>query len=202
MRNTREIRSGEEVIFETRPRFLMNVKSALIKFIVIIVIVYFFRTVMSLAATVQNFIIDYVQIPLVQSVTLILLLLILILFLWIIWDLVSWKYTVYTLTNKKIILESGVIRKNKSLIHYDKIQDIRVSQSITERIIASGDIEIYSGHDFTTMILHDIPNPGKVENLLNRAIEGDFEVQTPPKGRKSRGKKYSVVSNYEKKFKR
>lgn len=198
MRNTKEIRSGEEVVFETRPRFLMYVKSALIKFIIILLIIYFFRTIISLTATVQNYIINYVQIPLVYAMTIILLLLIVILFLWIIWDLLSWKYTSYTITNTRVIARKGILQKNKSFIHFDKIQDIKVSQSITERIMASGDIEIFSGHDFSNMLLYDVPNPNKVENLLNRAIEGDFEFKKPTK----REKDQTVVSNYERKFKR
>lgn len=198
MRNTKEIRSGEEVVFETRPRFLMYVKSALIKFIIILLIIYFFRTIISLTATIQNYIINYVQIPLVYAMTIILLLLIVILFLWIIWDLLSWKYTSYTITNTRVIARKGILRKNKSFIHFDKIQDIKVSQSITERIMASGDIEIFSGHDFSNMLLYDVPNPNKVENLLNRAIEGDFEFKKPTK----REKDQTVVSNYERKFKR
>jgi uncharacterized membrane protein YdbT with pleckstrin-like domain len=199
MRNTKEVNSGEEVVFETKPRFLMYLKSALIKFIIILVIIYFFRTAVSLTAAAQDFIINYIQIPLVYSVTIILMLLILVLFLWIIWDILSWRYTAYIITNTKVISKKGILRKNKSSIHFNKIQDIRVSQSITERIIASGDIEIYSGHDFSNMRLYDVPNPSKVENLLNRAIEGDFEFQKPSKKRE---KDESVVSNYERKFKR
>ncbi|MEN4017917.1 MAG: PH domain-containing protein [Methanobacterium sp.] len=199
MRSTREVRSGEEVVFKTRPHFLMYLKSALIKFMVIVFIVYFFRDTMSLAAALQNFIINYVQVPLVQSVTIILLVLIFVLFLWIIGDLLSWKYTSYIITNTRIISKKGILRKKRSSIHFDKIQDIRVSQGIIERIIASGDIEIYSGHDFTTMKLYDVPGPDKVENLINRAIEGDFEFKKP--FRKSEKNK-PVVSNYERKFRR
>jgi len=199
MRNIREVRSGEEAIFKTKPHFLMYLKSALIKFIVILFIVYFFRDMMSLAADLQNFIINRVQVPLVQSVTIILLVLIFVLFLWIIEDLLSWKYTSYILTNKKIISKKGILRKKKSSIRFDRIQNISVSQSITERIIASGDIEIYGGHDFTTMKLYDVPNPDNVENLINRAIEGDFEFKKPFRKSENEG---SVVSNYERKFRR
>ncbi len=199
MRNTKEIRSGEEVIFETRPRFLMYLKSAIIKFIVILLIIYFFSAIVTLTATFQNYIINYVQFPLVYAVTLILMFVMLILFLWIIWDLLTWRYTQYLITNTKVISKSGILRKKRSSIHFEKIQDIMVSQSIFERIIASGDIEIYSGHDFSTMRLYDVPNPNKIENLLNRAIEGDFEFREPPKRRE---KDETVVSNYERKFKR
>ena len=130
MRNTKEIRSGEEVVFETRPRFLMYLKSALIKFIIILLVIYFFRTIMELTATAQNFIINYVQIPLVYAVTIILLLFILILFLWIIWDLLSWRNTYYLITSTRVIFKKGILRKSKSFIHFDKIQDIRMSRAL------------------------------------------------------------------------
>lgn len=199
MRNTKEIRSDENIVFQTKPRFLMYAKSALIKFIVIMLIIYFFSYIISLTATVQNYIINYIQIPLVEAITLILMLLIVILFIWIIWDLLSWNYTSYIITTTRVISKTGILRKNKSFIHFDKIQDIRTTQSITERIIASGDIKIYSGHDFSNMLLYDVPNPGKVENLLNRAIEGDFQFE---KSTRKHEKNDSIVSNYERKFKR
>jgi len=199
MRNTKNIRSGEEVLFETRPNFLMYLKSAVIKFIILIVIIYLFRSVMSTAADVQNFIINYVQIPLVYSVTVILLLLILFFVLWIVWDVLSWKYTTYTLTNYRVIFQKGVIRKNKTYMHYDKIQDINVSQGILERIVSSGDIAIFGGHEHTRLVLNDIPDPVKVEDMINRMIEGDFIAKKPTGSKKI---KDSVINKYDKKFKR
>ncbi len=199
MRNTKEIRSGEKILFETRPRFFMYLKSALIKFIILILIIYLFGLVVSVTASIQNFIINYIQIPLVFSVTIILLLLILALILWIIWDLFSWKYTVYTLTNQRVIFQRGIIRKNKTYMHYNKIQDISVSQGIIERLISSGDIEIFGGHERTRLILNDIPNPTKVEDMINQMIEGDFIVPKPAGPKKI---KNSVINQHNKKFKR
>ena len=193
------MRTGENVVFETRPRFLMYARSALIKFIIILLIIFFFSTIISITATIQNYIITYVQIPLVLAISVILMLLILILLLWIIWDLYSWRNTLYQITTTRVIVNKGILRKNRSSIHFDKIQDIRVTQSITGRIIGSGDIRIFSGHDFTTMFLYDIPNPNEVENLLNRAIEGDFQFQKPKT--KENKKDRSVINDYEKKFK-
>jgi len=199
MRNTKNVRSGEEILFETRPNFLMYLKSAIIKFIILIVIIYLFSFVISTAVSIQNFIISYVQIPLVYSITLILLLLILFVVLWIIWDVLSWKYTTYTLTNYRVIFQNGVIRKNKTYMHYDKIQDINVSQGILERLISSGDIAIFGGHERTRLILNDIPDPKKVEDMINRMIEGDFIVKKPAGSKRI---KNSIISNHDKKFKR
>jgi len=199
MRNTKNIRSGEETLFETRPRFFMYLKSAIIKFIALIVIIYIFGFVVSVATSIQNYIINIVRIPLVEATVYILLFLMLILILWIIWDLLSWNYTLYTLTNQRVILQKGVIRKNKTYMHYDKIQDIDVSQGIMERLSSSGDIAIFGGHERTRLVLNDIPNPTKVEDMINRMIEGDFIPQKPAGSKKV---KDSVINKYDKKFKK
>jgi membrane protein YdbS with pleckstrin-like domain len=199
MRNTKNIRSGEETLFETKPRFFMYLKSAIIKFIALIVIVYLFIPIMNVAASIQNFIISFVQIPLVEVTVYILLFLMLILILWIIWDLLSWNYTIYTLTNQRVILQKGVIRKSKTYMHYDKIQDIDVSQGIIERLSSSGDIAIFGGHEHTRLVLNDIPNPTKVEDMINRMIEGDFIAPKPTGSKKV---KDSVINRYDEKFKR
>lgn len=91
-------------------------------------------------------------------------------------------------------------------MHYNKIQDIIVSQSVMERISYSGDIEVFGGHDNTSIILEDIPNPGEVENMLNRMIEGDeMEIQTKTKApeKKEEPKKTgrAIMEEYDKKFK-
>ena len=199
MRNLKDVRSGEKILFETRPRFFMYLKSAIIKFIALIVIIYLFEPVISVAASIQNFIIRYVQIPLVEATTIILLLLMFILILWIIWDILSWEYTTYTLTNYRVILEKGVIRKNKSYMHYDKIQDVNVSQGLIERLTSSGDISIFGGHEHTRIVLNDIPDPTKVENMINQMIEGDLIAEKPSGPKKI---KDSVANRYDKKFKR
>ena len=88
-------------------------------------------------------------------------------------------------------------------MHYNKIQDIIVSQSIMERISYSGDIEIFGGHDNTSLILQDIPNPGEIENMINRMIEGDdieFETKKPKKSENPK-KGQSIMEEYDKKFK-
>ena len=199
MRNTKDVRSGEKILFETKPRFFMYLKSAVIKFIALIVIIYIFEFVVSAAASIQNFIIRYVQVPLVEATTLILLFLMFIIILWIIWDILSWEYTTYTLTNYRVILEKGVIRKNKSYMHYDKIQDVNVSQGLIERLTSSGDISIFGGHEHTRIVLNDIPDPTKVENQINQMIEGDLIVEKPSGPKKI---KDSVANRYDKKFKR
>ncbi|KAF5088904.1 PH domain-containing protein [Methanobacterium aggregans] len=209
---------GERVLFETRPRFMVSLKSTFLKFIILLIIFRFFSSIVEATANLQNYIITMVQIPLVASVTIILMLLALFLFFWIIWDVVSWKSISYLVTDRRVIVRRGLLRKKRVFMHYNKIQDVSVSQSITERIFNSGDIEIFGGHERTTLLLEDIPDPGEVEDMINRLIEGDSDLEAdyesydsevynkvykkPPKQRQKQRFEGDIISDYDKKFKK
>jgi len=202
-RTERKSHPGERVLFETRPRFIVSLKSAIVKFIIILLLVYFFTTILRYAALLQGRVNNLVNLPFVQGTTYALIIIIFLLLIWIMWNFLSWRSKNYTITNQRIMIRTGIIRKKSVYMHYDKIQDIIVSQSIMERISYSGDIEIFGGHDRTSLILEDIPNPGEVENMINRMIEGDdleFETYKPKKIQKSK-KRQSVMEEYDKKFK-
>jgi len=49
------------------------------------------------------------------------------------------------LTTDRVVVERGVIRKYKVYMHYNKIQDVDISQGIMERIFKAGDIVIWGG---------------------------------------------------------
>lgn len=196
----REVSSyvGEKVLFDTRPRFTLNIGSTIIKFIILLLFVYFFTTILALTAQVQEVLIYYIQLPLVQGVSYILLLIVIILFLSIIWDIVSWRSIHYMLTTQRILIVKGILRKRKIYMPYDKIQDIDVSQGLLERLFKAGDIEIYGGHEHTQVIMEDVPNPYQVDNTINRLMQGEdigFRKYKRHEDRKS------VIDEYDRKFK-
>ena len=187
--NRRNSDSGERVLFETRPRLIVRLKSAIFKFIIVLLLLYFFTTIIRYAALLQGSVSTVVTVPVVTGTTYGVLLIILLLLLWIFWNILSWRSEEYKLTNQRVMLKSGIIEKIRVYMHYNKIQDIIISQSIMERITNSGDIEIFGGHDRTSLILTDIPDPGEIENMINRMIEGDdqeFETNPPRKNKFSK----------------
>ncbi len=202
--NRRNSNPRERVLFETRPRFIVSLSSAIYKFIIVLLLVYFFTTILRYVALLEGRVNSLVNLPLVTGTTYILTIIIFLLLIWILWNILSWRASYYTLTNQRVMVKTGIIRKKNVYMHYDKIQDIIVSQSLMERISYSGDIEIFGGHDTTSLILEDIPNPDEVENMINRMIEGDdLEFETPPpnKPQKSKKKKETIMEEYDKKFK-
>jgi membrane protein YdbS with pleckstrin-like domain len=173
---------GERVLFSTRPRFSQSVASAYLRLIILFLLLYFFTTIIRYLAAIQTQISTLLTIPFVEWSTDVLLLIIALLFLSLIWTYLSWKSTCYILTNKRVMIKSGIISKKNVYMHFNKIQDIKVSQGFTQRISSAGDIEIFGGRDRTSLILENLPNPDKFEDLLNQKIENitpEYETQQP-----------------------
>ena len=196
MNNTSQPR--EKVLFDTRHRFTFTLTSTFIKFFILLVLIYLFTIILASVASIQNILVNYVRLPLVESVSYLMIILIFVLFLWIIWDIISWRAIHYMLTTTRVLVERGVIRKEKVYMHYNKIQDVNISQGIMERIFKAGDIEIFGGHDRTRLIMEHVPNPDQVDNTINRLIQGDdagFRKYKRSEDRKT------VIEDYDKKFK-
>jgi len=189
---------NERVLFETRPRFTLSLGSTLLKLIILLLIIYFFTTVQAFVSRIQEFLIYYIQLPLVQGITYIMLLLIVVLFFWIIWDIVIWRSISYILTSHRVMIRRGIFRKRKIYMPYNMIQDIDVSQGLLERLFKAGDIEISGGHEHTQVVLEDIPNPNQVDNTINRLMQGEDIGYRKNKPKQSKG---SIIEEYDKKFK-
>lgn len=190
---------GERVVFQTRPRFLANLKSTILKLIIILLMLYFFRSIMAVAISLQEYLVQMVELPMIQVTFYILIIIMVFLVVSIILDVVSWKQKKYQLTNQRVIIKKGLIRRKKSYIHYNKIQDIDVYQGIVDRIFSAGNIEIYGGHDQTNILMEDVPNPREVEDIIDRVMVGEEMDFKPPRSKTSQK---SIIEEYDQKFKR
>lgn len=179
--NERKNRShpGERVLFMTRPRFFANMTSTIIKLIIILLIIYIYGDIVAYVTFLQNYLqqTQTIILPLIFGTVYLTLFIIILLILWILVDIIAWRQKKYQLTNYRVIVEKGTIRKKRNYIHYQKIQDVNITQGLWDRIFFSGDMEIYGGHEQSSIILEDIPNPSKVEKTINRLIESEDVVE-------------------------
>ncbi|HHV75465.1 MAG TPA: PH domain-containing protein [Thermoanaerobacterium sp.] len=194
------MKSGEKIIYSTHPRLFLYSSSIILNLIVVLILFYLLPFAMEAAARFEYFIASAVKLPLAQIVTWIFLILILILIVKSMIDLISWRFTKYILTDQRVIIEKGLIDKKTSYIYYDKIVDVVFSQSLLERLVSAGDIQIFGGHEHTPIVLENAPNPQRIDQLINQLISGDYEAMTkvgdkPP----SKG---SVLKRHSNKFKR
>lgn len=77
----------------------------------------------------------------------------------------------YLITDERIRITEGLLNKTSENIELVRVQDVQYSQTLTERLLALGDISITSHHpNHPQIILKNIENPVEVYEILRRAI--------------------------------
>jgi uncharacterized membrane protein YdbT with pleckstrin-like domain len=66
--------------------------------------------------------------------------------------------TKYTLTSRKLVVESGVFGKSRRTIPVQRIQDVTLKQSFFERLLNMGDVVVESAGEFGAIKLKDVPD--------------------------------------------
>ncbi len=83
--------------------------------------------------------------------------------------------TRYRLTNERLIRVSGVLTKETDEVELYRIRDTRVHQSLPQRLVGLGDVEVNSTDASGSFFLHNLPGaPDKreqIRTLSNRARE-------------------------------
>ena len=82
------------------------------------------------------------------------------------------KYTIYTLTDQRIIIQTGVFSRSIESIELYRIKDIKLNASFTQRIVGIGNILMVSSDKSTPSIsLCGFSNPNIKFNQLRVSVE-------------------------------
>ncbi|MFW2380264.1 MAG: PH domain-containing protein [Acidimicrobiales bacterium] len=91
--------------------------------------------------------------------------------LWFGVSYLRWATTSFVITTDRLISRSGVLSRSGVEIPLEKINTVFFRQSIFERMIKSGDLEIESASEEGTSNFTDIRRPLNVQNEIYRQIE-------------------------------
>ena len=85
---------------------------------------------------------------------------------------VRWRFTLFVLTNERVITRTGVIAKHSKEIPLETINDVTFGQRVIERLIGAGDLIIESAGESGQNRFTDIRSPEQVQLEIYRAAEG------------------------------
>jgi uncharacterized membrane protein YdbT with pleckstrin-like domain len=90
---------------------------------------------------------------------------------WLGLQYLNWTFTHFVVTSSRVIFRTGVLAKHGVEIPMDRIANINFNQSMFERVIGAGDLEIESaGKDGQTKF-DDVWHPDAVQQELYRQME-------------------------------
>ena len=77
----------------------------------------------------------------------------------------------YYLTNERIIHQYVFLSKKTSTVFYDKVQDVRLTQGLIERIFGLGKIHVNTAGTHTTeIVFKGVKNPAEIKRIIERHV--------------------------------
>ena len=98
--------------------------------------------------------------------TAILLILVIGSVLWAGFRILRWRFATYHLTDRRIVMEGGILSRTAETIPLDRIQNTVIHRPLGDRLIGAGDIEIESAGRDGVEVLHRIPRAEAFYNEL------------------------------------
>ena len=77
-----------------------------------------------------------------------------------------------SVTNRDMLYEEGLLRKNRKELAIDKIRTIEVDQDFIDRIFGVGMIKVFTAGDLPEIIVPGLPNPNKIRDLVKQKQHG------------------------------
>jgi uncharacterized membrane protein YdbT with pleckstrin-like domain len=163
---------GENLVLMEHPHWIVILKSLVAPIIVVI------------AAAVIDLTVDNTGIPNFRTIATLAAIAFAGLWLIVVW--IRWQSTVYTLTNQRIKIETGVFSRQSKMIPIDRVQDCTTRQSLLGRMLGYGLVEVDSAGADGPEVLSHLPNPSSFRDQVfvesEKRRSGGAAVQPHPSG--------------------
>jgi uncharacterized membrane protein YdbT with pleckstrin-like domain len=96
---------------------------------------------------------------------------------WLGLQYLNWTFTHFVVTSSRVIFRTGVLAKHGVEIPMDRIANINFNQSMWERVIGAGDLEIESAGRDGQSTFNDVWHPDAVQQELYRQMESHAQTR-------------------------
>jgi len=86
--------------------------------------------------------------------------------IWLIAVWISWQSIVYTLTDQRIMIQTGVFSRQEKIIPIDRVQDCSTRQTVLGRVFGYGRVEIDAAGAQGAEVLQYLPKPGEFRDQV------------------------------------
>ena len=93
-----------------------------------------------------------------------------------VWPLLVWRCTHYVFTDERILLQDGVLSRERRDLPLSRVNDHATNQSLPDRFLGCGTLRIDSIGD-QAAVLAAVPRVQRVQTILYELIEADRELR-------------------------
>jgi uncharacterized membrane protein YdbT with pleckstrin-like domain len=92
---------------------------------------------------------------------------------WVITPLIQWLTTEYVITNRRVIMRSGVIRRTGRDMPLSKVNDVQFEVGLVERMLGCGTISIESAGERGGLVMRNVPDVESIQRDIARLHDED-----------------------------
>jgi uncharacterized membrane protein YdbT with pleckstrin-like domain len=86
-----------------------------------------------------------------------------------------WRTTHYVFTNERVLVQHGVLSRDRRDIPLARVNDHAMNQRFAERLLRCGTLTIESAGERGQVVLVDIPNVERVQTTLYELVEAEHD---------------------------
>jgi uncharacterized membrane protein YdbT with pleckstrin-like domain len=86
------------------------------------------------------------------------------------------SFTRMTLSGDKLRYEAGILSRSKRIIQLTKVQDVRVDQSVIQRMLRTGNLSVETAGETSLLTIQNVDEPDHVAEELLHAAHGDAKT--------------------------
>jgi uncharacterized membrane protein YdbT with pleckstrin-like domain len=89
-----------------------------------------------------------------------------LLFLWPVKRHISRQFTKAVVEGEKLSYQYGMLSKSTRIIQLSKVQDVRVNQTVSQRMFGVGDVGIETAGETSRLTLHNVDQPQVIAHQI------------------------------------
>lgn len=90
-----------------------------------------------------------------------------------VWPFLEWVSTTYTLTDRRLVNRSGVLRRSGRDIPLRRISDVVYERTLSDRVFGCGTLVVSTANDTGETLIDDIPHVGEFHLAMTSLLLGD-----------------------------
>lgn len=115
----------------------------------------------------------------------------LVVLIWSVAPFVRWLSTTYSVTNRRLIEQTGVFTRSGRVIPLIRINDVSFEKKLSDRMLGCGTLTVFAASEQDGLRLHDVPRVEEVHRSLSDLVlnvqDGSDDDGAPGPGTGFRG---------------
>jgi uncharacterized membrane protein YdbT with pleckstrin-like domain len=82
-----------------------------------------------------------------------------------------WQATHYVITNRRIVLRSGILSRRGRDIPLNRVNDVSFEHGLIERLLRTGSLTVESAGERGQLVLTDVPRVERVQHTIYELVQ-------------------------------